>query len=399
MGIAPIVGRQSREDMKVLAVGGGSGGHVTPVAAVLAELRKQQKSVEVRFWCDRKFAPQARSIIAHFDASVPVQTVWAGKLRRYSHLSLLQHFTIPSVLFPNIRDAFLVVAGIVQSIFRLIAWRPDVVFSKGGYVSLPVGWAAALLRIPVVIHDSDAHPGLTNRLLAPVARSIATGVSTDHYNYPKNKTTYVGIPIDAAYRPFDDDQKTAVKRELGFDPKKPLVVIVGGGLGAKSLNEAVAKQLSLIIEHANVVLVSGAAQYDEMRSLTPQDDPRFILKDFISDGMVDLQGAADVVVSRAGATAILELAALAKPVILVPSKRLVWQIKHAKVYADEQAVILLDEDRFGQPDDKTLSKAIVGLLANEQIKERLSKNIHRLSRPHAARDMAAMIIRAGRKRR
>lgn len=399
MGLTPFVRKQSREDMKVLAVGGGSGGHVTPLAAVLAELRKQQKNVEIRFWCDRKFAPQARSIIANFDASVPVQTVWAGKLRRYSHLTLLQHFTIPSVLFPNIRDAFLAIVGIVQSIFRLIAWRPDVVFSKGGYVSLPVGWAAALLRIPVVIHDSDAHPGLTNRLLAPIAKSIATGVSTDYYSYPKNKTTYVGIPIDAEYQPFDAERKAAIKRELGFDPKRPMVVIVGGGLGAKSLNDAAANQLHAILEHANVVLVSGAAQYDEMRSLTPQDDPRFILRDFVSKGMVDLQGAADIVASRAGATAILELAALAKPVILVPSKRLVWQIKHAKVYADEHAVVLLDEDRFTEPDDKSLSKTVIGLLANAQIQERLSKNIHRLARPHAARDMAAMIIRAARKRR
>lgn len=334
-----------------------------------------------------------------YDPSIPLQTVWAGKLRRYTHLSLWQHFTIPSVLFPNIQDAFLVIAGIVQSVVRLIMWRPDVVFAKGGYVSLPVGYAAWLLRIPLVIHDSDAQPGLTNRLLAPFAKAIGTGVSLEHYNYPASKTTYVGIPIDSSYAPYDTEKRRKLKRSLAFDPRQPLVVFVGGGLGAKQLNDAVARQLPELLKHTSVILIAGAAQYDELRSLTPQNDPRFILKDFVSHGMADIQGAADVVVSRAGATAILELAALAKPTILVPSKRLIWQVKHAKVYADEHAVLMLDEDTFDDPNDKTLLKAVTGLLADEALRTRLSKNIHRLARPNAARDMAAMIIRATRKRR
>lgn len=384
--------------MKVLAVGGGSGGHVTPAVAVLAALREQQKDVEIRFWCDRKFAPQAKRILHEYDPSVPIETVWAGKLRRYNHLSLLQHFTIPSILFPNIRDIFLVVVGLVQSIVRLVMWRPDVVFSKGGYVSLPVGWAAALLRIPLVIHDSDAVPYLSHRLLAPFAKSIATGVSLEHYNYPASKTTYVGIPIDAAYKPYNDEKRRQIKQILGFDDKRPLVVFIGGGLGAKQLNEAVATQLHDLLEKTNVLLIAGAAQYDDMRSLTPQNDPRFVLKDFVAKGMADIQGAADIVVSRAGATAILELAALAKPTILVPSKRLSWQVKHAKVYADEQAVILLDEDNFTN-DDRSLVKVISGVLDNASLRQRLSKNIHRLARPHAASDMAMIIIRAAGKRR
>lgn len=334
-----------------------------------------------------------------YDAAIPVETIWAGKLRRYAHLSFLQHFTIPSVLFPNIRDVFLVVIGTIQSIFRLIVWRPDVVFAKGGYVSLPVGYAAWVLRIPLVIHDSDAQPGLTNRLLAPFAKAIGTGVSLDHYNYPASKTTYVGIPIDAAYEPYDDDRRRKLQRSLAFDPRRPLVVFVGGGLGAKQLNDAVALHLPKLLEHTNVILIAGSAQYDELRSLTPQNDPRFILKDFVSHGMVDIQGAADVVVSRAGATAILELAAMAKPTILVPSKRLLWQVKHAKVYADEHAVLMLDEDKFSDAEDQTFIKTVLGLLRDEAMRNRLSKNIHRLARPNAARDMAAMIIRASRKRR
>ena len=386
--------------MKVLTVGGGSGGHVTPVVAVLAALQKDQKNLEVRFWCDRHFAPQAKSIIAEFDPTIPVQTVISGKFRRYNHLTKLQHLTIPSVIFPNIRDAFMVVGGVVQSIARLVFWRPDVVFAKGGYVCLPVGWAAKLLRIPLVIHDSDAHPGLTNRLLAPIATRIATGVPLEHYNYPPEKSAYVGIPISSEYHKVTPERRNELKKALGFDARRPLVVFVGGGLGAKQINDAVALHLDALMDVANINLLAGSAQYDELRSLTPVDDERFILKDFISKGMPDVLGAADIVVSRAGATFLLELAALAQPTILVPSKRLLWQVKHAKLFADEHAALLLDEDRFESADDTTLVLAIKKLLTDNSLRMKLATNLHKMARPHAARDVASMIVRAsGKKRR
>ncbi len=383
--------------MRILAVGGGSGGHVTPVVAVLRELHKSHPKTEVRFWCDRHFASQARDIMSEYDASIRTQTVVAGKFRRYRHLTRLQHLTSPSIVLPNIRDTFFVLVGTVQSFIRLLAWRPDVVFAKGGYVCLPVGWAAWLLRIPVVIHDSDAHPGLTNRLLAPIAKHIATGAPLEHYDYPPEKSTYVGIPVDAVYKKLSEKQRKEIKIGLGFDPKRPLLVCFGGGQGSRQINEAVAANLQLLLEHTNVVLLSGVSHYDELVSLTPQDDPRFILKDFMSSGLVELLGAADVVVSRAGATALLELAALARPTILVPSKRLIWQVKHAQLFVDAEAVLPLDEDRFTDPDDRSLVDAVLCILDDASLQEKLSTNLHKQARPHAARDMANIIVRTSRK--
>ncbi len=337
--------------------------------------------------------------MGEFDTIIRVQTVLAGKFRRYHHLTTWQHLTIPSVVFPNIRDAFLVFFGAIQSIFRLIVWRPDVVFAKGGYVCLPVGWAAWLLRIPVVIHDSDAHPGLTNRLLAPIAKRIATGVPLSHYNYPKEKSIYVGIPIDARYKIVSEDEQKALKKALGVDPLRPLTVVTGGGQGSKQLNDVVALHLEELLEFTNVVLLTGGgAQYDELRSLTPQDDPRFVLKDFLP-GLPDVFGAADVVVSRAGATALLELAAGAKPTIVVPSKRLTWQVKHAKVYADEHAVVILDEDLFENPQDTTFVQSVNRLISDPSLRKKLGANLHALARPHAASDMAHIISRVARKSR
>ncbi|MDB5176750.1 MAG: murG [Candidatus Saccharibacteria bacterium] len=372
---------------------------MTPVVAVLRELKREHPQAEVRFWCDHHFAPQARSIMADFDMSIRVQTVTSGKFRRYHHLSKLQHLTVPSVVFPNIRDGFKVLFGVGQSVARMVIWRPDVVFAKGGYVCLPVGWAAWLLRIPLVIHDSETHPGLTNRLLAPLAKRIGTGVSLDHYNYPAAKSRYVGTPISDDFVIKPEAQQDATKQKLGFDTKRPMVVFVGGGQGSKQINDAVAFHLSELIQYANVVLLSGAAQYDELRSLTPENDKRFVLKAFISSGMSDLLGAADVVVTRAGATFLLELAALAKPTIVIPSKRLVWQIEHVKDFVQNHAVLVLDEDKFEDPADTSLVDTISKLLANPGLQMKLSKNLHRLARPHAAEDMATMIVNAARKHR
>ena len=172
---------------KILAVGGGSGGHVTPVVAVFRELQKTGDH-ELRFWCDKKFGASARGIFAKFDESIPVDLVIAGKLRRYHGKSISFHLH-PSILFPNLRDGFKVMVGFFQSLFKLMKWRPDVIFIKGGYVCLPVGYAARLLRIPLVLHDSDAHPGLTNRLLSPFAKAIGTGAPLEYYNYPPEKAS------------------------------------------------------------------------------------------------------------------------------------------------------------------------------------------------------------------
>ena len=215
---------------KILAVGGGSGGHVTPVVAVFRELEKSGKH-ELRFWCDKKFGVSARGIFGKFDENIPVELIIAGKLRRYHGKSMSFHLH-PSILFPNLRDGFKVLIGFFQSLFKLLAWRPDVIFIKGGYVCLPVGYAARLLKIPLVLHDSDAHPGLTNRLLSPFARAIGTGAPLKYYNYPPEKATYVGIPVAPEFRPYSESERRELKEKLGFDGDKPLVVITGGGLGA-----------------------------------------------------------------------------------------------------------------------------------------------------------------------
>ena len=382
--------------MRILAVGGGSGGHVTPVVAVFRELKAHDSKVELRFWCDRKFAPQARSIMHHLDRSLRVDTIAAGKLRRYHHLKWWQQVIhVRSIVFPNVRDMVYAGVGLVQSLYKLTVWRPDVIFTKGGFVCLPVGFAAHLLKIPLVIHDSDAHPGLTNRILARWATAIATGAPLENYTYPTKISRYVGIPIADEFVRLTPARQKAVKAALGLDATRPLVVVTGGGLGARRVNDAVVAVLDELLETMSVVLISGSGQYDELRSLTPLTNPHFQLHAFISQGMADVLGAADIVVSRAGATTLLELAAVAVPTILIPNGQLTGghQLKNAEAYARSGAVRVLDE-HVVDADPTQLAAAIHDLLADTAGRRAMADAFHAFARPDAAADVAEMVIKA-----
>lgn len=345
----------------------------------------------MKFWCDKKFGSSAQSIFAKFDDSIPVELISAGKLRRYHNMSLIKQLA-PSILLPNIIDLFRVLAGFIQSIYKLIKWRPDVIFIKGGFVCLPVGYAARLLKIPLVLHDSDAHPGLTNRLLSPFAQAIGTGSPLKHYNYPPEKAKYVGIPVAEEFRPYSEAERRILKQQLGFDPQKPLVVITGGGLGAMRINQAVIEIRDDLLREASVFLISGALQYKEIKQ-SVEDRDGWRLQAFVNNGMAKVLAAADVVVTRAGATTLLELAALHKPTIIIPNGNLTagHQLKNAKVYQDALAALVIDEKDLVE-DNSILVHKITGLLRAKKILRELGDNFGKFAKPNAAEDMAKMIL-------
>ncbi len=333
--------------------------------------------------------------MASFDPDLTVRTIVSGKFRRYHHLTIVQQLLWTRLVLLNLRDAFLVLIGLLQSLALLIIWRPDVVFTKGGYVCLPVGMAAKMLRIPLVIHDSDAHPGLTNRILAKWANAIATGAPLEYYSYPKSISRYVGIPIADKFHKFTESERIAAREQWGINPSRKLIVITGGGLGAKLINDAVAEALSDLLELGTVVLVAGSAQYDELRALTPENDERFQLHAFVSSGMAELLGAADVVLTRAGATTILELAALEKPTILIPNGKLTGghQLKNAAVYAEADAVKILNEQAMAD-NPRLLVDTVADIFANPAESVQMAKRFNKFARPDAASDMADMILNA-----
>lgn len=383
-----------------MAAGGGSGGHVTPVVAVLRELRKIEPDTEIRFWVDHAFEKQARTVMGGYDDSIRVDTIVSGKLRRYHHLKWWQQLMkFRTITLPNIIDAVKVSVGFMQCLCKLVAWRPDVVFTKGGYVCLPVGLAAHVLRIPLVIHDSDAHPGLTNRVLARWADAIGTGAPLKFYPYPREISQYVGVPIMEDFVPYSDERRRDVKVKLGFDPTRPLVVVTGGGLGARRINDAVVAMLPQLTKQTNVILITGAQQYSDIRARVPNDTSQAHIHDFISSGLVDMLGAADIVVARAGATTILELAALAKPTILVPNGYLTGghQLKNAAVYEEKGAVKVIDELQLDDHPE-VLVQAIEALLADRVAMTRMGAAFLDFAHPRAAHDMAEMVVRTAKRK-
>lgn len=324
-------------------------------------------------------------------AVVPVKitTISAGKFRRYKHFRTVDYITTPSVMLQNIIDIAKIVAGTVQSLWIVLRYRPDVVFAKGGFVCLPVGWAARLLRVSVVIHDSDARPGLTNRLLASFAGGIATGYPLENYPYQRDKSIYTGVPIRKGYKPVSNARQNEAKRALDIDPVTPLIVGVGGGLGARSINSAMVRSASDLADTgAKFVIVAGKKYYpdtqDEAGNL-----PNIEVLEFVTDGLLGLLSAADIVVTRASATSLQELACLRKAIIAVPARQLSDQHENAKQYAEKGAAIVLDDDALEQGE---LTGVLRQLLDDEKSRNSLAEALHEFARPNAAKEVAKLII-------
>jgi UDP-N-acetylglucosamine--N-acetylmuramyl-(pentapeptide) pyrophosphoryl-undecaprenol N-acetylglucosamine transferase len=371
---------------------------VTPVLAVINELSRLDPSLEAQFVCDRAFEPQSRGLMEHALISVPVHVIHAGKLRRYHGVPLWkQLLDIPTVL-KNLRDTVRIVIGFFQSLMLLHRSRPDVVFAKGGYVCLPLGYAAKVLGIPLVIHDSDARPGLTNKLLSRFASRIATGSPLENYTYPLTRTTYTGVPIDPAFHPFTPEEQRQAKHDIGIvDLDKLLVVVTGGGLGAESINTGIVTIADKLLTAGYAIYhVTGKKHYDVVKSRAVEH-PDYHLVPFVYKDMAVVLGAADVVVSRGSATFLQELAALAKPTVIVPAAHLGDQMKNALSYESADAAYILDDRtvRDGNELFEVIQRYATG---GESIKA-MTERFHGFAKADAALDVARLIVEAGMERK
>lgn len=292
----------------------------------------------------------------------------------------------------------------MQSLRLIRKFNPDVIFTKGGFVCLPVGFAAHWRKIPLVIHDSDAHPGLTNRVLARWATVIATGAPLENYQYPASKSTYAGIPVAQMYYASGESQKRNAKAEVQKDPARPLLVATGGGLGAQRLNKALVNVApALMAAGVEAVHVTGAANGEEItKSIAGklgQSAEYYHVKPFVAaTEMARLLCAADVVVSRAGATTMAELAALGKATILVPNPYLTagHQLKNAGVWQKANAAVILNEQELVK-NPEILQEAVLELLSDSQKRHQLEVNIKKFAMPDAARTVARLVLEAQRR--
>ncbi|HXE10044.1 MAG TPA: glycosyltransferase, partial [Verrucomicrobiae bacterium] len=221
----------------VVLTGGGSGGHITPILAVAAELKRRQPEIRLIYIGQRG---DSLGDIPAADPNIDeTYAVSAGKFRRYHGEGFKQLLDLPT-MFRNFRDLFRVIAGIWQSRRLMDRLQPEIVFSRGGFVSVPVCLGAALKHIPYITHDSDPVPSLANRLIARWARLHAVALPTNLYPYPAKKTITTGIPLSEAFQPVTGALKKEYRDELKLSQSARMLFIIGGGLGSQRINEAVA---------------------------------------------------------------------------------------------------------------------------------------------------------------
>ncbi len=404
--------------MKVLVVGGGSGGHITPAVAVVRELLEKQPRTKVEFWTDRKYYKNVVKITTEIGVRwgsqvgtvrgrvpyIRVRKICAGKFRRYAGWTWRDWIrnwwiVLKDLIFGNIVGFFGFMGGIIQSFWRLLlpSRRPDVIFLKGGFVGLPVGLVAQKLKIPYVVHESDAVPGLANRILMKHATVVATGWKS--LKMEGACIVQTGVPVAPEFKVVTPARQKSLKKDFGFDQNKPLVVVTGGSQGSENINEAMKEILPEMLKFANVGLVAGRKHYENMVELKRYEEwDRAKLKSNFrmwkfNLAMSDLLGAADVVVSRAGATTIAELAALEKAVILVPFERLPGghQLRNAKELYERDAVLMVEDERMRQQPVILLNE-VRHLVRAPRERALLAERLHAEATPDAAARLATILI-------
>lgn len=301
----------------------------------------------------------------------------------------------------NVRDAFYLLVGTWQA-WRLIGQlKPDVIFAKGGFVVVPVAWAARLRNIPYGMHDSDTVPGLANRLIAKAAAWQATGMPASFYSYPPATTHYTGVPYDARFRLLSNSERDDLRQKLGINKSQPVVFIIGGGLGAQGLNSLAVEVLSTYREAApsiRVFHVTGHANYakvvDDYKGRGWAGESVHVID--YTDEVFKYSAVADVVLTRAGATALAEFAGQAKACIVIPSPHLSGghQLSNAEYYAKKGAVIVHKES---DPPGKLL-QYITDLLGDAAKRKELEKALHSLAKPDASQAIAQLLISSANQR-
>ena len=370
--------------MKVLFTGGGSGGHIFPLLAVIRELKQisteeQIINLELFYMGPLDFA---KDLLA--EEGVLLIPISAGKWRRYFS-------------FKNYIDIFKMARGIMQAFWNMFLVVPDVILSKGGYGALPAVVAAVILRIPLIIHESDATPGRVNRFSARFAKRI--GIAFIHATdfFPKDKSALVGVPIR---KRILGGTPEGAREELDIYSPLPVIGFIGASQGAEKLNNAVIGVLKELTDEFEVVHQTGTAHFENIKGeagviLEFAHKERYHPYGFLDEHMLrNFYAACNIIVSRAGASSIFEIAAWGKPSIIVPLSNSAQdhQRKNAYEYAAAGACIVIEESNLTP---HLLLAEIKKLLGNKELMKKTSLAAQKFSRIDSAEVIAREILKLG----
>lgn len=326
----------------IILTGGGTAGHVSLNQAIIPELLAQKYDVH---YIGSKDGIE-KELIGDTFPQVPYHEIASGKLRRYFSLK-------------NFSDPFRVMAGVGQAFSIIRKVKPTIIFSKGGFVSVPVVIAAKMANVPVVVHESDVTPGLANKIALPFASHVFTVFKETMQHLPSDKTTCTGSIIRQQL--FEGDKERALKL-CGFEPTKKVLLVMGGSLGSVILNNALRENLQQLLTMFNIVHLCGKGNIDD----SLQHIEGYCQFEYVTDELSDLLFLSDLVVSRAGSNSIFEFLALRKPMLLIPlsaAKSRGDQILNANLFKKQGFAHVLEEEMLTK---KTFMKSIEALIKDQE---------------------------------
>jgi UDP-N-acetylglucosamine--N-acetylmuramyl-(pentapeptide) pyrophosphoryl-undecaprenol N-acetylglucosamine transferase len=352
--------------MKVLLTGGGTGGSVTPLLAIVEEIKKRLKEVEFLFIGTRKGIPE-KSLVSFYN--IPYKGIYSGKLRRYFS-------------WRNFIDPFLTILGFIQSIFIIKKFKPNIILSAGSFVSVPVVLAGWVLKVPSLIHQLDLKPGLANLLLKNFAKRITVTFDESLKNFPKGKTILTGNPIREEI--LKGNKERAI-RKFNLDKNLPTLLIIGGGTGAEKINELVWQTINELVKFCQIIHLVGPSKLKIKNINLKNYHPiEFVIKE-----IADFYQVSDLIVSRAGMGVLTEIISLAKPVILIPLPDSP-QEKNAKYLEERKAAIVLDQKKLTP---EVFLNEVKKLILKKEKLEELSFNILKLAKPDANEKIVDEILK------
>ena len=372
-----------RAKLRVALAGAGSGGHLFPLVTIAEYFRKELgDEVDVRF-----FGPSTKLETEIMKKhNIAHKGILCGKLYRY----MTPQYILDIIKLP---------IGLLQALFHMLAFMPDVVFSKGGFASVPVVIAARVYGIPVLLHESDSIPGLANKFLGSIANEVAITFERARVYFPAHKTVLTGVPVRE--EAMNGDPQKA-KELLGIRKEvKPIVFVIGGSQGAKLVNEKILLNLEALVKNYQIIHQTGPTHFDYVKQEAHKKGFKAGHSDyypmgFVKDEIGDIFALADVVISRAGATTISELAANKKPSILIPITE--SANNHQRINAFEVsrggAAIALEESNFRK---SMIIHNINKILADEELQGKLSENIGHFYHPKATENIAGELLKLAEK--
>lgn len=356
---------------RFLISGGGTGGHIFPALAIAREIERRYPHCSLLFVgaSDRM---EMEKIPA---AGYSIKGLWIAGFQR-------------SLSFKNLLFPFKLIFSVFRSFFIILRFNPEVVIGTGGYASGPILWVASLLKIPTVIQEQNSYPGITNKILSSKVSQICVAYPGLERFFPKEKLHLTGNPIRAEIE-FGVYNRDEVLSSYGFVKDKPLVMVVGGSLGSKRINEMVLENISWFKDNAvQLIWQTGMLYYDRCKPAQEVLGESGKIQAFIAE-MGPALAASDVVVSRAGAIALSELCSLGKACILVPSPNVAedHQKKNAQALSENNAAILVEEKNM----DTELFEALNRLVKDVELQKKLGANCKKMDKPKAAERIVDII--------